>query len=246
MAQITDTPYTGLLYQDFIARLVAEREARTYLEIGVQNGINLSKISVPSAFGVDPGFALTVDPTAGKESLRLYRMTSDRFFRDHAAEVRSAGPLDFAFLDGMHLFEYLLRDVYNTERLCGRAGLITIHDCLPFDGEMIERQNNTPGRTPGPWAAAWTGDVWKILPILQKYRPDLKVILVDCAPTGLVCVTNLDPSSTVLEDRYLDIVAEYHAMPNDRAALAAFFDTQQIVSADALLANFGHSLPFRI
>ena len=245
MAEITDMPYNGMLYHDFLARLIKEREARTYLEVGVQNGLNLSRITITEAFGIDPGFELSTDPTIGKQTLHLYRMTSDAFFRTHADKVVRAGGLDFAFLDGMHLFEFLLRDVYNTERLSNRSGVITLHDCMPFNGEMIERQNNTPGRTPGPWAAAWTGDVWKIIPILQKYRPDLRTVLVDCAPTGLVCLTNLDPSSSLLEDNYLDIVGEFQAMPNDRAALEACFRDQPIVSAEALLSNSGQSLHFR-
>jgi hypothetical protein len=237
-------PHPGVAYKSFIAQLVNQREARVYLEIGVQSGINLSGISVDTAFGVDPDFNLTTDPTVGKRVLRLHRMTSDAFFRDHGREVRAAGLVDFAFLDGMHLFEYLLRDFYNTEAVSSKLGLITIHDCMPFDGEMIERINNYTGRTPGPNAGAWTGDVWKVILILEKYRPDLSVVLVDCAPTGLVCISGLDPSSTVLKDKYREIVAEFAAMPNDLGAIQAFYADRSVTSASAILSNYQQSLYF--
>jgi len=34
----------------------------------------------------------------------------------------------------------------------------------------------------------WTGDVWKIVPALIKFRPDLRVFTIACPPTGLTVV----------------------------------------------------------
>ena len=239
-------PHKGIRYTDFIARLVSERAARVYLELGVQSGHNISKVEVDTAYGVDPIFNFSADPSDGKRTLKLFRMTSDAFFKAHAAEVEQDGGLDFCFLDGMHLFEYLLRDFQNAEALSNRGGLITMHDCLPFDGEMIERTNNYGRRTPGPYAGAWTGDVWKIVPLLEKYRPDLSVILVDCEPTGLVCVSGLDPTSTVLSDHYLRIVADGLGMGNDLQALQDFYSERKIVRASDVVDEFRQSLYFKV
>ncbi|MGB3148085.1 MAG: glycosyltransferase, partial [Paracoccaceae bacterium] len=111
--------------------------------------------------------------------------------------------IDLAFLDGMHLFEYLLRDFINTERHMAPDGLVTLHDCVPFNRVMAERD----------WDRAktrsWTGDVWKLVPILRAYRPDLTVEVLDLAPTGLVTVRNLDPENTSLADQYDEIVSKY-------------------------------------
>ena len=234
-------PHKGLKYPDFIAQLVKEREAQVYLEVGVQSGVNISRIEVDTAYGVDPTFNFSADPARGKRVLKLYRMTSDAFFRRHAADVTRDGGLDFSFLDGMHLFEYL-----NAEAVSNPGGLITLHDCLPFDGEMIERINNYEGRTPGPFAGAWTGDVWKVIPLLEKYRPDLSIVLVDCEPTGLVCISGLDPASTVLSDHYLRIVRDGAEMGNDARALEAFYDGRRIVRTQDVLDGFGQSLHFRV
>ncbi len=222
--------FAGTLYTDFLADLCRQRESRVYLEIGVQTGQNLAAIKVDMAIGIDPGFILSVDPTVGKRKLALHRLSSDAFFAREAASH-----VDLAFLDGMHLFEFLLRDFYNVEAASGRNGLITMHDCMPLDDRMIARTD----------VGIWTGDVWKVVMILERYRPDLRVLCVDCAPTGLVCVSNLDPTSTVLRDRYCEIVDEFAAMPNDKEALEAFYQDRRIVSAAEVTSDFRQSLYFR-
>ena len=222
--------FPGTAYSDFIAEICRQRESKVYLEIGVQYGINLAGITVNKAIAIDPAFALKVDPTVGKTILEMYRMGSDAFFATKAAR-----DVDLAFLDGMHLFEYLLRDFYNVEAASTRNGLIMMHDCLPLDGNMIARTD----------VGIWTGDVWKIVPILEKFRPDLRVVCVDCGPTGLVCVSNLDPASTKLKDQYCDIVKEFAALPNDAEALEDFYKDREITRASDILNDFRQSLYFR-
>ena len=121
-----------------------------------------------------------------------------------------------------------------------------MHDCLPLDDIMAERDFTTwQSRTIGTrYQGSWTGDVWKIIPILRKYRPDLKLLLVDCPPTGVVCVTRLDPTSTVLKDRYLDIVAEFTAISNSLDEITKLYDESELVSSAAILNSYDHSLFF--
>jgi hypothetical protein len=110
----------------------------------------------------------------------------------------------------MHLVEFLLRDFINVERHCKLNSVIFIHDCLPTDQYVARRDVNDhtfKSRSRHPeW---WTGDVWKVLEIIIKYRTDLRVVVFNAHPTGLVAVTRLDPSSRLLTDRYFDLVAEY-------------------------------------
>jgi hypothetical protein len=51
--------------------------------------------------------------------------------------------------------------------------------------------------------------VWRIIFCLEKHRPDLGLIQVDCAPAGLLVVTELDASQRTLSDRYNDIIEEF-------------------------------------
>ncbi len=231
LSSMPTVQFAGTFYMKFLSDICQQREVQNYLEIGVQAGINLAGMKVENAIGVDPGFALTVDPTVGKKSLHLYRQTSDSFF----AKERPTD-IDLAFLDGMHLFEFLLRDIFNTEAACRRSGLILLHDCLPFTIDMASRIQPY-----GPW----TGDVWKVIPILERYRPDLKIVLIDCEPTGLVALSNLNPASTTLADNYVQIVEEFGAVPNRQSELDKFYAGRRIISAETILSNYSQSLYFR-
>ncbi len=224
--------HDGVHYSKFLAEIVQQREAVKYLEIGVQAGHNLTGISVDTAIGIDPAFALAVDATIGKKNLHLHRMSSDAFFARHAVSG-----IDVVFLDGMHLCEFLLRDFYNVEAASKRNGLIFMHDCLPYSADLIDRIDTRGG--------PWTGDVWKTVAVLEKHRPDLKILAIDCAPTGLVAITNLDPSSTSLCNAYGDLAAEMHAMPNDAAGLSTFYQGRLIVSSSEILSDFNQSRFFK-
>lgn len=238
------TWFRGSLYTDFLAKLAVKRGTRNYLEIGVHLGDTFSRIGCDTAVGLDPGFVLNTNIAAGKRRVLLYQQTSDSFFRDHDLVSILQGRVDLAFLDGLHQFEVLLRDFANAEAVSSPNGLICLHDCMPVNAEMATRDPALP-RT-DELAAMWTGDVWKIVPILKAWRPDLRVLLVDCLPTGLVCVSGLDPTSRVLHERYLSIVEEYRAVPSDGAHLAAFYKSNPIVSSAAILNGLDHGLFFRV
>jgi hypothetical protein len=55
----------------------------------------------------------------------------------------------------------------------------------------------------------WTGDVWKLIPILRQYRPELTMTVLDCKPSGLVLLSGLDPHNRALADNQADILAEF-------------------------------------
>ena len=221
--------FTGQYYTEFLSEICRQRNVLSYLEIGVMHGDSLAGIVCSTAIGVDPCFLLTKDVTKGKAALHLYQTTSDRFFAEIDARLVIGGDLEMAFLDGLHAFEVLLRDFSNTEAICSPASLIAIHDCMPLAPEMIDR-NLAAGVPDGPYKGYWTGDVWKIVPILRKYRPDLTVALVDCPPTGLVLVTGLDPTSRILQVQYDAIVREFEPVPNDAASMQRLYQENAVVS----------------
>ncbi|WP_159086898.1 glycosyltransferase family protein [Loktanella sp. Alg231-35] len=201
-----DTGFTfprakGLQYLAFLEEMHLALEPEWYLEIGTQTGASLAKSRARSV-SVDPQFVLRHDVWSGVPELHLFQQTSDEFFAAGHLQ-RLGGTFGLAFLDGMHLYEFLLRDLINAERHMTPGGHIVLHDCLPWSENMALRdRTEVKGR-------AWTGDVWKVVPILKTFRPDLKVEIFDAAPTGLVVVSNLDPQSKVLADRYDEIVAKF-------------------------------------
>ncbi len=171
------------------------RPAR-YLEIGVHEGHSLAFVGEGTrAVGVDPE-PKVADPPADTV---IVPTTSDAFFADPELVALLGGPVDLAFVDGLHLHEQTLRDVANTERHAAPDGVILIHDCLPIDARTSTRTRST---------VVWSGDVWKVVVALRRHRPDLTVTTVDVEPTGMAIVSGLDPSNTVLFDRYDEILAE--------------------------------------
>ena len=86
--------------------------------------------------------------------------------------------MDLAFVDGMHLAEYALRDVLAIERFTLPTSVVVLDDMLPRTVEMAKRKRTT---------IASTGDVYKAADALRRLRPDLLVLEADTSPTG-TCV----------------------------------------------------------
>lgn len=216
---------TGDIYRSCLAQIHDFLRPRTYLEIGTFHGDSLS-LARCATIAVDPNFQLTCKVlNESMPMLCFFQMRSDTFFASHNPRAIFGSPIDFAFLDGMHLVECLLRDFMHTEKFCHKQSLITLHDCVPLDFHMAGRDmNDMKRRDMSAHRDWWTGDVWKLLPILREYRPDLKVDIFNAPPTGLVLVRGLDPSSRVLEEHHDEIVSRFRS-PADEYSLFVDFLT---------------------
>ena len=201
---------------DFLRALHKVYRPRNYLEIGVNDGKSLALSRVPSV-AVDPDFRLTVEISC---DVHLVRSTSDDFFarRDPLLHLRGGrNPfrllarrdplgwlgdprLELSFIDGMHLFEFALRDFINVEKHSVWSSVIVFDDMLPRDVDEAARDRHTK---------FWAGDVYKVIEILRTYRPDLVVVPVDTEPTGVLVVFGADPTSRVLSERYDDLVEDF-------------------------------------
>ena len=191
--------HRGLQYLRFLKRFAEVSEPKSYLEIGTRDGSSLAAFTNCDAICVDP--IMRPKPIAlNRERTFCFQMTSDRFFAQVDLERFFPGGVDVAFLDGMHRFEYLLRDLINTERHCHARSAVFVHDCFPARESITVRVSQ---------GAAWAGDAWKLVPILRELRPDLVLHRLDCPPTGLLLIQNLDPEATALQRGYHDAVAQY-------------------------------------
>jgi hypothetical protein len=235
--------HAGEFYQVVMARLHDILKPRNYFEIGVQNGATLRIAKCISA-AVDPEFQIDGSALSGKSRCFFYQMTSDEFFRDYDLTAIFGGPVDIAFLDGMHWYEYLLRDFINTEKHCKRNSVIMIHDCLPTDEHVGRRlANDDTLRARSDNASWWAGDVWKAIAILLKYRKDLRVLALNAPPTGLILVTNLNPYCETLAARYFDVVAEFRDLSlseygDEYRKLLSLVDTKTLSTADVVSLSF--------
>ena len=186
--------HRGIPYLDLMGVLSASLVPASYLEIGTATGGSLARFSC-DAICVDPAFHLAENPVGRRARTHFFQMTSDTFFA--AQDVFQIFPngIDVSFIDGMHHFEFLLRDFINIERYCHTRSLILLHDCLPVNMRMAEREWLSDAQEDEETRGWWTGDVWRLLPVLKKYRPDLRVQILDCPPTGLTVCTRVDHTS---------------------------------------------------
>jgi len=184
-------------YDEFLSAVHRLVQPERYLEVGVRLGNSLALANCRSV-GIDPAYSILAELD---NDVRLFRTTSDEYFArpDPLAPV-GGQPFDLSFIDGMHLFEYALRDFINAERYSRDCSVIIFDDMLPRSVDEAARERHTQ---------LWTGDLYPIIEVLADHRPDVSVIPVDTQPTGLLLVVGLDPTNTVLSDKYDEIMATY-------------------------------------
>jgi len=81
---------------------------------------------------------------------------------------------------------------------------------------------------------AWTGDVYSIIAVLARYRPELIVIPVNTTPTGLLLVLGLDPQDGTLADHYREILAE-HRQPDPQPVPEELMDRLSVLPPQRVL-----------
>lgn len=205
---LVELKFPGPHYKAVLAGLHAWLKPATYLEIGVETGESLAQaLPETQCIGIDPEPKIRYSPPSNCD---IYAQTSDAFFEQFdPCHLFGRRAVDFAFIDGLHVFEAALRDFINVERASRHDTVVAIHDCIPLDAATSTRQRRT---------SFWSGDIWKLVPVLRKYRPELALVSVATKPTGLGLVTGLNAGNRVLEDNYERIVAEFEAMTYDDIA----------------------------
>lgn len=194
----------GADYYDWLQLFHKWLRPASYVEIGLGHGRSLALAGPDTkVIGVDPyqGFWERLNYVCPHGPATLFPLTSDDFFKQHdLCEVIEHETFDLGFIDGLHLFEQALKDFINLERYARKDSVILIHDCLPIAPIVAERERCT---------GFWTGDVWRIIPCLKTFRPDLKIMTIPTKPSGLAVVTGLDQGSTVLSENFQAIVDYY-------------------------------------
>jgi hypothetical protein len=129
---------------DIINYLINKYKLINYLEIGVFQGENIRKITAPYKNGVDPGVEGYVVPEVD------YPTTSDEFFE--LIKGHDEIKYDVIFIDGLHEYSQVKKDIENSLNHLQPNGFIVMHDCSPvsYDAQIPNRKT-----------IAWNGDVWK-------------------------------------------------------------------------------------
>lgn len=134
--------------------LADRRGLRRYLEVGVQNTRNnFRRIICPIKIGVDPAV----------DDVNIWQMTSDEFFANNKDQF------DLIFIDGLHEYDQVRKDLINALSVLSSNGLIMLHDTLPQDEitTLVPRQTKI-----------WHGDVYRLV-LDMAGMADVKYLTID-------------------------------------------------------------------
>lgn len=145
---------------DIINQLIKTYNYTSYLEIGTQADVCLSRVECEYKVGVDPAPVEHLK----ENSDEFYKMTSDAFFAQNKQHF------DIIFIDGEHEETQVIKDINNAIRYLNGWGTIVVHDCNP-----LQRINQ---EYPMPHVGNWNGTVWKAWMHFRK-EPYLTMFVVD-------------------------------------------------------------------
>ena len=139
--------------KEIVQNIINKKKFKKYLEIGCFDDELFNYVSCDKKVGVDPVSGGTI------------RKTSDQFFSTNNEFF------DCIFIDGLHEYQQVRKDISNSLKFLNDGGIILLHDCLPnnYFEQAIPRCQWT-----------WNGDVWKaIVECRSKASIDVYTIYAD-------------------------------------------------------------------
>jgi len=104
---------------EIINALIEKHDYKSFLEIGVNNGINMKGVECKDKIGVDPA------PTPEGEAYTTHKMTSDDYFLTNVRKFY------IIFVDGLHHADQVYKDIKNGLDHLNKGGAIVCHDMSP-------------------------------------------------------------------------------------------------------------------
>lgn len=141
-----------------INELIKNNDYKSYLEIGLNDPfLNYDNVVCENKECVDPD---VFSPHA--HEVLTYEMTSDEMFAQMPADKK----YDFIFVDGLHEYRQVAKDIVNSFKHLNHGGIIMVHDAYPIHEEFA-------GDKPKGERWRWNGTVYKsviqILDIIPIY-----------------------------------------------------------------------------
>ncbi len=189
---IDSKPEKRMKRVELINTLIERNRFQNYLEIGCAKNRTFNQVQAANKVGVDPISGGTV------------RKTSDEFF------AQSKETFDVIFIDGLHHWEQVLRDVENGLAALSPKGVMILHDCLPTK-EVHQL------REPSPQSRAWTGDVWKAVVELRGW-PHIDVAVLN-SDWGLGVILNRPNTAPFTLDKKIEDLDWHWFQLNSQTAL---------------------------
>tara|TARA_Y100001970_G_C14107713_1_gene789108 strand:- start:318 stop:995 length:678 start_codon:yes stop_codon:yes gene_type:complete len=154
---------------DMIKFLQSKKEFKNYLEIGCDQDQLFSRINIENKIGVDPVSGGNI------------RKSSDEFFLTNKINF------DLVFIDGLHEYYQVKKDILNSLKFLKPNGVILVHDCLPssMSKQAVPR-----------YRMSWNGDVWKAIVDL---RQDENLEIFTCEIDQGIGIIKKEKNSSILK-----------------------------------------------
>ena len=156
---------------NFISSLV---NVENYLEIGVAKGNVFNNLTFPGTkVAVDPHFNFDTSKFSNSNTF-FWNCTSDKFFEQFSKDI----VFEIVFIDGLHTYEQTFADLCNVLNFCKNNTFIIIDDTYPNDEysplrnrdfAVASRKYHLDWKEKGYSRAAWHGDTYKILYLINHY-----------------------------------------------------------------------------
>lgn len=148
---------------EIINFLISKYNYKSYFEIGIGDGANYNLIVCDYKTNVDPCFNSfdSQDLSHVKN-----KVTSDEFF------AQTQEKFDIIFVDGLHVYEQVYKDIINSLRCLNDGGAVVCHDMLPPTAWHQRPANEYQG-------GEWNGDCWKAVARLRVESEDLEIYTID-------------------------------------------------------------------
>ncbi|WP_082255075.1 class I SAM-dependent methyltransferase [Candidatus Pelagibacter communis] len=180
--------FTSKKDRKFIVQdIINKQKFKKYLEIGCFDNELFDEIKIENKTGVDPVSGGTI------------RLTSDQFFKNNKEFF------DCVFIDGLHTYNQVKKDIKNSLDFLNDNGIILLHDCLP---------NNFYEQATPRCQWTWNGDVWKAI---VECRTDKHLDVYTCYADFGIGVILKRPNKNLLNYHISDFSKlkfdEYHKDP---------------------------------
>ena len=119
---------------EIVQNIINKKNYSSYLEIGTFKDELFGFIKCKDKIGVDPVWGGNI------------KKTSDKFFLENTQKF------DLIFIDGLHHYKQVKKDIINSLKVLNDGGMILMHDCMPknYYYQAVPRCQYD-----------WNGDTWK-------------------------------------------------------------------------------------
>tara|TARA_R110001592_G_scaffold355474_1_gene656194 strand:- start:1450 stop:2133 length:684 start_codon:yes stop_codon:yes gene_type:complete len=197
---------------DIINYFIEKNNYLNYLEIGVR--------APQACFNrIIASHKDAVDPAPLQPGEINYPVTSDEFFQllENNPEIK----YDIIFIDGLHLYEQVKKDISNSLNHLTDNGTIVMHDCSP---PSIHHQRTNYGDYSTPAGSDWNGTTWRAFVELRCTNPNLNMSVVDTDyGVGIIQKGN----QQVWDKENIETCMTYEYLDKNRKDLLNLFNVEQ-------------------